>query len=102
MSGRDLDAHRIRSAHHDSLDPEAADRVMNREYRTSVRRDREVRDRPPVADPEAVTALGLALARAAVVPRALAVSCSEHDAAPGAYCARGIRYVCPNRVRRAG
>lgn len=98
MSGRDIDTHRIRSAHHDALDPEAADRVMQREFRTAVRRDRGDTARLPEADPADVAALASALTRDAVVPGALAVPCGEHDAAPGHYCGRGLRYVCMARV----
>ncbi|MGV2985910.1 hypothetical protein ACNPNP_19640 [Microbacterium sp. AGC85] len=101
MSGRDIDAHRIRSAHYASLDPETADRVMQREYRSAVRRDRGVRERRPEVDPAAVIALTSALARVAVVPGALLVPCAEHRAEAGRYCGRGIRYVCADRVRRA-
>lgn len=101
MSGRDIDTHRIRSAHHDALDPEVADRVMQREFRTIARRDRDVRQRQVEADPAEAAALASSLARVAVVPGALLVACSEHAAAPGEYCGSGLRYVCANRVWRA-
>ncbi len=102
MSGRDHDNHRIRSAHHDRLDPETADRVMSREFRTVEPRDRAEQDRHPVADPSDVANLTRHLARVAVVPRALAVACPEHEVEPGQFCTRGIRYVCPSRLGRTG
>jgi hypothetical protein len=92
------DPERVRRAHAANLDPEAADRVMSREFRTVAPRDRDVWDRHPVTDPDAVARLARDIARDAVIPDALAVSCAEHDAAPGVYCWRGARGVCAARL----
>lgn len=93
---------RTRRAHADRLDPETADRVMNREYRTVTPRQRDayVWDRHPVAEPAAVERLAGELARDAVMPDALAVACAEHDAVPGVYCYRGARGICAARLER--
>jgi hypothetical protein len=92
------DAERVRRAHAPNLDPEVADRVMSREFRTDAPRDRDVWDRQPVADPAAVARLSRDIARDAVIPAALAVACGEHEAAPGVYCYRGVRGVCAARI----
>jgi hypothetical protein len=102
MSGRDVDQHRIRSAHHDRLDPEAANRVMDREFRapTPQPHDGHAANRCVEADPGAVAVVAAAIARDAVVPDALAVACHEHDAKSGTYCFAGVRGVCADRIAR--
>lgn len=65
---------------------------------TSIVAGRYHGDRQPEADAAVVAALGVTLARVAVVPGALAVACPEHGAAAGEFCTRGIRYVCMPRV----
>ncbi|GAA1147697.1 hypothetical protein F6W69_11620 [Microbacterium oxydans] len=55
-------------------------------------------DRTP--DAAAVARLASELSRSAVMPAALAISCPEHHAAPGAYCFRGAHAVCGDRLDR--
>lgn len=113
MSHRTADAERVRHAHASRLDAETADRVMNREWRSATPRraapddDRTARaltperDASPAAEPGESPARVLdRLTREAVMPDALAVACSEHDAEPGAYCYRGARGVCRDRLDR--
>ncbi len=38
------------------------------------------------------------LARDAVIPDALAIACTAHDAEPGVYCYRGAHGVCGTRL----
>lgn len=64
-------------------------------YRSTIRAEREP-DRTP--DAAAVARLASELARGAVMPDALAVACTEHDAEPGVYCFRGARGVCGSRL----
>lgn len=96
MSHRET--HRVRTSHYDRIDQEASTRIMTREWRTAT---------PRRAAPAVVSAPGehpaivrARLARDAVVPGALAVSCAEHDAEPGAYCYPGARGVCGARLDR--
>jgi len=101
MSHRtDTAPERVRRAHAARLDPEIADRVMSREYRTVEPRERDayVWDRHPEADPAAVARLADELARDAVTPGALGVACAEHDAEPGVPCWPSMRAVCGARV----
>ncbi|UJP10631.1 hypothetical protein L2X99_02860 [Microbacterium sp. KUDC0406] len=102
MTHRIDDSHRIRSAQHGGLDPETADRVMDREFRTreSRRDDRDVWDDHPVADPAVVALVASQIARDAVMPGTLAIACTVHDAQPGAYCFRGAHGVCGDRITR--
>lgn len=66
-------------------------------YRSTVQAEREP---DPTPDAAAVARLTSELSRSAVMPAALAISCAEHDAAPGAYCFRGARAVCGDRLDR--
>lgn len=114
MSHRTADAERVRRAHASRLDPETADRVMNREWRSATPRrgvpedDRTARAlmpehaaSPDASEPSESPAHVLdRLAHDAVMPDALAVACAEHDAAPGVYCYRGARGVCRDRLDR--
>lgn len=112
MSHRDT--HRVRTTQHDRIDPEAADRVMMREWRSAIRRrdapadDRTARALTPVSpanrgpsdrDADMPPALVHArIARDAVVPGALALACLDHHSAPGEYCFRTARGVCGARL----
>lgn len=101
MSHRtDPASERVRRAHAANLDPEIADRVMRREYRTAAPRERDADawDRHPIAEPAAVAHLARDLARDAVIPSALAIPCAEHAAEPGAHCFRAVRGVCATRL----
>ena len=110
MSHRDT--HRIRTTQHDRIDPEAADRVMSREWRSAIRRrdapadDRTARalDTRHDSDREADMSPALVharIARDAVVPGALAVPCLDHRAAPGEPCFTTARGVCGPRLAAA-
>lgn len=92
---------RVRRAHAERLDSETADRVMNREFRTSDRRDHDahVWERQPEADPAAVALVAGGLARDAVVPLALTSRCPDCGAEPGASCARAFVAVCGTRAQ---
>lgn len=96
MSHRET--HRVRTSHYDRIDQEASSRIMTREWRTATPR----RDASPastaVGEPRAI--VSVRLRREAVVPGALAVACTEHDAEPGAYCYRAARGVCSARLDR--
>lgn len=67
----DDDRERVRRGQYARIDHEAADRVMNREWRAAVPRERGEGDRHPVADADR---LARNLARGAVMPGALAVA----------------------------
>lgn len=112
MSHRET--HRVRTTQHDRIDPEAASRVMTREWRSATPRraapddDRTARAmttgrdaHPDASEPgESPARVHARLARHAVMPGALALACSAHDAAPGAYCYSGARGVCGDRLDR--
>ncbi|WP_314855289.1 hypothetical protein, partial [uncultured Microbacterium sp.] len=72
--------------------------TVPREFRTVAPREAEPWERPLTADAAAVARLSRDLARDAVMPGALGVACSEHDAEAGAYCYRGARGVCAARI----
>lgn len=103
MSHRTADPERVRRAHASRIDAETADRVMSREYRTVAPRERGADAREPetTPSPAAVARLAHDLARDAVTPGALALACTDHDAEPGAYCYRGARGVCADRIERS-
>ncbi|MET4157953.1 hypothetical protein [Agromyces sp. PvR057] len=100
---RTSDQTRIRAAHQSRrFDVEKAEAVYEH-YREPAKREPET---------EAVTergGLGLAEVRARIAasllsPEALALSCSEHDAEPGAWCfgrPGGAHGICPGRIADA-
>lgn len=93
------EVHRVRTSHYDRIDQEASTRIMTREWRTATPRQ----DAPAVVQEggETPAVVHARLARDAVVPDALALSCRAHHAEPSVPCWRSMRAVCPDRIARS-